>query len=461
MRATPTATVEEAPAPAPPVQSAVPDALPLTEQQQAVLEALCAFVAGPERAFVLTGSAGTGKTTLLRAACAAFEQQDRTVQLLAPTGRAAQVLRRRTGYPTRTVHSFLYVPEPLQDRPGVRMVRKGLFAEQADVIIVDEASLLPRHRTRSEHFVMAASLLDDLIDTARRSEAHLVFVGDPNQLPPVGETTAAALQPALLAEAYGLPTGGAHLDEVLRQAAGSPVLQAAMALRDALGGGPCRLPTLPQCRTRRSAVEHYLSAVAEERYDRATMLAYTNRSVCELNRRVRARLGLRERLVPGDLVVTDRDGWADGRLVPRAESYLVTEVRPAPPLAGLHFARVHLRPVAEDGHGVEGLALLDTLAGERGQIGHEKEMALFAAACKHNTAYRRTGRASDDAYAGALRLRYGHALTVHKAQGGEWPQVYVEPYVSPMVEWATALRWRYTALTRAVDEAIVVGPSTL
>ena len=53
----------------------------------------------------------------------------------------------------------------------------------------------------------------------------------------------------------------------------------------------------------------------------------------------------------------------------------------------------------------------------------------------------------DDKYAGALRLRYGHALTCHKAQGSEWDNVILHPYM-PMND----LRWKYTAITRAVKD---------
>ncbi len=435
--------------------------LTLTPHQQTACDALVAFASGKPGAFVLTGSAGTGKTTLLRTACALFSSAGHTVGLMAPTGRAARVLSRRTGLTARTIHNYLYTPEPLPDRPGVRLVRKGLFADTYDILVVDEASLVSARRGRDETFVAPAALLDDLLAEAERTDAHVVFVGDPCQLPPVYEETSVALRADLLTTAYGLCTAQAHLSEVMRHAEGSDVLAAATALRDRIEGRNGFVPALPCIRWPQQAVSAYLDAVANARYDQATMLAFMNRSVHELNARVRERLGLTGLLMEGDLVVTERDGLSAGVLVPRAETYVVERVTPVPELAGLQFADVRLRPVAEGGGVVDAFVLLDVLADEKCALTHEQEMTLFAALSQRNPGYPRSIEARNDPYVGALRLRYGHALTVHKAQGGEWPQVFLDTFVPNTVDADTALRWKYTALTRASDSITLMGRSVL
>ena len=440
--------------------------LTLTPHQQDAHDALFDFLFRPPGAFVLTGSAGTGKTTLLRAICESLEEEDLAPRLLAPTGRAARVLRRRTGFDARTAHSHLYVPEPLKDRPGVRLVRKADLGRRIDALIIDEASMVASRMPSDSQFLTAFALLDDLVDEALRNEAHLVFVGDPCQLPPVGEEHSVALRPDLLAERYGLTTGAVQLEEVMRQMEGSDVLIAATALRDALSGRPAPAPDLPRLPHGDRAVRHYLETIESEPrtngdVPRAVMLAYTNRTVFDLNRSVRAELDLVRVLVPGDVVVTDRDAWAEGRLVPRAETYVVEDVQPAPDFAGLHFAEVHLTSAADDLPDVAGLALLETLLDPHGKLSPQQEMHLFSEAKRQNAVFRTSHLVWDDPFVSAIRLRYGHALTVHKAQGGEWEHVYLDPFVPRAVQPAEAIRWRYTALTRAACHCYLIGSSHL
>ncbi|HEX7070893.1 MAG TPA: AAA family ATPase [Rhodothermales bacterium] len=433
-----------------------PTTIRLTDHQSHALDALLAFLDGQPGAFVLTGSAGTGKTTLLKALCEELEDTERRFQLLAPTGRAARVLQRRTGFSARTAHSHLYTPEPLEKRPGVRLIRKSELGEETDVIVVDEASMVAAAVAADNTFVVANALLDDLFDEARRHAAHLVFVGDPCQLPPVGEVSSRALDPAFLRDRYGCRTDSAHLHEVLRQSAGSDVLEAATALRDRMEGDEFAEFALPRMSTRES-IAAVADAVTEGDFSRSVLLAYTNRSVFRMNAAVRRRLGRGSGLEPGDLVVTERDGWADGRLVPRAELFVVDFVEPRPEFAGLRFAQVTLAPVASDLPPVEGLALLDTLDDERGAITPEQEHALWARAIDDNATFKGSKRPSDDPYVGALRLRYGYALTVHKAQGGEWSDVYFDPFVPRVVDPDQRLRWFYTAITRASESCRVIA----
>lgn len=431
--------------------------LTLTDHQQAALEPLFEFLDGPPGAFVLTGSAGTGKTTLLQTLCEELTDDERRFQLLAPTGRAARVLQRRTGFSARTAHSHLYTPEPLEKRPGVRLIRKPDMGDNLDVIIIDEASMVPAATSIDNTFVVAHSLLDDLFDEARRNDAHLVFVGDPCQLPPVGEPSSRALEPEFLADRYYCPTGFANLHEVLRQAAGSEVLDVATSLRDRMAGDESAEATLPRLEGLRSAIANYTEAAGDGDYTQAVLLAYTNRSVFRMNAAVRRRFGRGPALEPGDLVVTERDAWADGQLVPRAELYAVEAVEPRPEFAGLRFAQVSLTPVASDLPPVEGPAILDTLEDERGAISPEQEHALWAKAIDMNSAFKDSKRASDDEHVGALRLRYGFALTVHKAQGGEWDEVFLDPFVPRQADPEQRLRWFYTAVTRAVKRCWVIG----
>jgi exodeoxyribonuclease V alpha subunit len=134
----------------------------LTErQQQAVRLALT------ERVTILTGGPGTGKTTTLRAIIKLLQTRKHSVVLAAPTGRAAKRLEETTGAPARTLHRLLDL------RPtGTSEYGRGTQID-ADLVVVDEASMMD--------LLLAQALLG-----AVPPGAHLLLVGDPDQLPSVG-----------------------------------------------------------------------------------------------------------------------------------------------------------------------------------------------------------------------------------------------------------------------------------
>ncbi len=132
------------------------------DQEQAVREAL------EHKLFVLTGGPGTGKTTILRALVEVLKAKKVRVHLAAPTGRAAQRLAETTGGYAQTIHRLLKF-EPA--RGGFTVNRSHPL--NTDFLIVDEASMLDAR--------MAAAVFQALPSTA-----HLVLVGDIDQLPSVG-----------------------------------------------------------------------------------------------------------------------------------------------------------------------------------------------------------------------------------------------------------------------------------
>ena len=79
-----------------------------TPEQKKALDAIFKFIEGPASCFILKGSAGTGKTTLISKIVEGFRKQERPFIILAPTGRAARVVGARTNNVAHTIHSKIY-----------------------------------------------------------------------------------------------------------------------------------------------------------------------------------------------------------------------------------------------------------------------------------------------------------------------------------------------------------------
>lgn len=152
---------------------------PVTERAWAALDekraALVTLLRG--RLSVLTGGAGTGKTSVLRAFLGELERLEgaQALLLLAPTGKARVRLGQRVGRPAMTIHQFLYQQGWLRGDPPALAETSDRGSEKAVTVVIDECSMIP------------ADLLGTLLRALDLNALHrLILVGDPNQLPPIG-----------------------------------------------------------------------------------------------------------------------------------------------------------------------------------------------------------------------------------------------------------------------------------
>ncbi len=171
-----------------------------TEQEDGVRAAF------EQRLSVITGGPGTGKTASIRMIAKLGKAQRAKVLLVAPTGRAARRMTEASGVDAKTIHSALgWVPGGLPEHDGDEPV-------PADLLIVDESSMA--------NLELMVTLL-----RAVSGSAHVVLVGDADQLAPVG----AGKPFADLVASEVVPT--ARLTHIFRQAAGSMIVQGAHAIR--------------------------------------------------------------------------------------------------------------------------------------------------------------------------------------------------------------------------------------
>ena len=346
------------------------------------------------RLLIITGGPGTGKTTLVRGILAALGASEPRVVLAAPTGRAARRLGESTGRDARTLHRLL---EADPERGFRRNHGRPL---ETDLVVVDEASMLDTQ--------LMAALLD-----AMPADAALLLVGDVDQLPSIGPGQ-------VLADLIG---SGAvpvvRLSEIFRQAAESGIVRNAHRINHG------ELPAF--ARAEDGPADCYGIRVTSPEDAEAKLLDLVLRRIPE-------RFGLDPLSEVQVLTPVNR-----GRLGTLALNELLqAELNPDPPLA---------LP-----HGQGRLALGDRVMQlendhERevynGDVGRVTGMDPKARTVEVTIDGRTLSYAADE----LDRLALAYAVTVHKAQGSEYPAV-----VLPLLRQHGRMLRRnllYTALTRA------------
>jgi len=222
----------------------------LTGSQTKAVDALQRFLEDPnERCFILRGYAGTGKTYLIGGLVRYLQDIHRKPLMMAPTGRAAHVLRDRHQVEASTIHRAIYSLAALKDYreldEGGDITYKFYFdlknndIDHDTIFIVDEASMISDSYLESEfmHFG-SGRLLSDLLRfinfDGNDYRKKLILVGDNAQLPPFG-ASAALPSPALdsdyLMRKCRIRSSGCELTDVVRQLDSSPILKNATAMR--------------------------------------------------------------------------------------------------------------------------------------------------------------------------------------------------------------------------------------
>ncbi len=173
----------------------------LARQQKAAVRA-----ALTEKVVVITGGPGTGKTTIVNAICDLYREQQKSLLLAAPTGRAAKRMNEATGHPAKTIHRLL---EFSFNSGGFQRNEENPL--NCDLLVMDEASMID-------------TILMYHVLKAVPEHATLVLVGDVNQLPSVGAGT--VLRDIIASGAVPV----VELTEIYRQAQNSRIIVNAHAI---------------------------------------------------------------------------------------------------------------------------------------------------------------------------------------------------------------------------------------
>ena len=448
---------------------------PTPDQDQA-LSRLAAFLTSPraDAAFILRGYAGTGKTSLIGALVRTLDALKQKCVLLAPTGRAAKVFAAYAGHPAFTIHKRIYRQRAFTGEGGNFTLNDNLATHT--LFIVDEASMIANEGLTGTMFG-TGRLLDDLIHFVYSGQGcRLLLTGDVAQLPPVGEEQSPALQADAL-RGYGLEVDETDLTQVVRQEQASGILWNATRLRQAMEAG--EWAALPRLRAQGFAdirilpgselIDALEECYARDGMDETIVICRSNKRANIYNEGIRQRILWREEeLEAGDLLMIAKNNyyWPEKEkktdFIANGEMAIVRRVRRTREMYGFRFADVTLRFPDNDGQESEVCLLLDTLRTEAPALTREESDRLFHAVLEDYADVpvksERMKRLKSDPYYNALQAKYAYAVTCHKAQGGQWRNVFLDQAYMPE-EYLTPdfFRWLYTAFTRATGTLYLVN----
>ena len=447
---------------------------PSTEQVSA-LQTLSKFLVSRENNEVLLfkGYAGTGKTTMLAAAVKMMDSLNQKAILLAPTGRAAKIFTEYSGHSAFTIHKKIYRQKNFSNDFSGFSLTDNLNKDT--IFIVDEASMISNESVGS--FVFGSGqLLDDLIQYIYTgNNCKLILIGDPAQLPPVSLTDSPALSAEYLRR-YNLNITEIQLTQVVRQHEDSGILYNATDIRTALRSG--EIDIYPKIKTENftdikkisgdELIEEISSSYSRDGIDDTMIICRSNKNANIYNNGIRNRILYREEEIStGDRLMVVRNNYLQGKahkdieFIANGEIIQVVRVRHNEDVYGFRFCNILARFSDYDAE-IEIKIILDTLQSESPALSKEQNDKLFASISDEyaeiSTKAERLKKIKEDPYFNAVQVKYAYAVTCHKAQGGQWSNIFLDTgYVTEEMMGEDFYRWLYTAFTRATKRLFLVN----
>jgi len=442
------------------------------EQQILLLEALGAYLMSTDKnkLFLLKGYAGTGKTSVVSALVRALNELKQKTVLMAPTGRAAKVIAGYSGYPAFTIHKKIYRQKSMSEfrfQLADNLNTHTLF-------IVDEASMISN--SGSETTFGSGRLLDDLIQFVYGSDGcSLLLLGDTAQLPPVMQPQSPALEKVQLS-GYGLIVTEFTLTHVVRQALESGILHNATLLRQQLTNE--QTSKFPVFELDDFDDIHKLNGMElieeiQKSYDGVgvedtIVVTRSNKRANIYNNGIRARVMMKEdELSNGDLLMVTRNNYYWNKpykeidFIANGDILKIVRVRKYHEIYGFRFVDLTLRSLDFDWE-IDARIWLDALQSESPVQMNEMTNTLFEAVGEDypeiTNKRERFKKILENEYYNALQVKFAYAVTCHKAQGGQWKKVFIDPgQVAEDKINSDFYRWLYTALTRATETVFLVN----
>lgn len=353
---------------------------------------------------VIAGYAGTGKTTLVQFIIDALKIRDDDVVFVSYTGKAALVLKNKGCPNAMTAHKLLYFSDENPDGTFTHTPRRKL-ERKYKLIVCDEASMLPQ----------------EMIDLLLSHNIHVIFLGDSEQLPPIDSDQTILNEPHVF------------LNEITRQACDNPIIKLSMDIRNGhslVYGGDKKCRVIPK-----SKVTDGLLLGADEIIVGKNV---TRHKMNEYLRQLRWGDNYTKDPVEGEKCICLKNNWtiAGSNLDPLINGQIgilqnvkVMELKPYGKVIYADF-------LSDDGGLYKDLMIDYKLMVDGTPTITSENWREFARSPK------------------PFQFAYAYAITCHKSQGSEFDRVIV--YDEAFGDAEQKKRWRYTAVTRAAKQLVVV-----
>ena len=482
----------------------------LSEGQSELVDRLGEFLDGDAQSiFLLKGYAGTGKTFITKGLTEYFRAIGRNYVLAAPTGKASKVIASKTKSAAYTIHKTIYSFDDFaeyrdDDEEGTETFK--FYAQlhvntlSADTVyIVDEASMISDVYQEAEFFRFGTGfLLRDFLKFVNLDHndhsKKVIFIGDNAQLPPIGMSFSPALDADYLLREHHARSTSFELTQVVRQKSESGVIANAIPLRQSLQDNVFNrlsinfeYPDVEEVK-HQELIARYLDSCSYKINGESIVIAHSNSDVADYNRRIREHFFPgHSQLVAGDKVMAVSNSDVYGFFISNGDFGLIRQVhgepeqrtvtlkRKAPETGRIEEIQIALmfRDVEIGFKDLEGLphffrvkVLEDLLYSKEPNLSSDQNKALYLDFCIRNSDLRRKSlefkhTLKSDPYFNALRLKFGYAITCHKAQGSEWNHVFVKCKSHMSQLTSDYFRWLYTAITRTAGQLYLLDPPNL
>ncbi len=444
------------------------------DQQELLIAALARFCSPQSPAdsiFLLNGYAGTGKTSLTGALVKTLHDIGIHTLLLAPTGRAAKVFAQFAKHPAYTIHHKIYII-PSFSEGSYASYRLAANTHCDTIFIVDEASMIGKSQENA--------LLDDLIHYVYTGErCRLILLGDTAQLPPVGCSISPAMDVKTL-KSYGLRVTRAVLTATVRQSRHSGILYNATWLRGAMQAEPLPKPLLyknsfedVEIVSGEELSEEISKAYDNDGISETILITRSNKRAKLFNLAIRANILYKEEVLEKEeqiLIAKNNYFWSakiNGLdFIANGDVATILKIYSVEKKYGFHFADVCLR-FPDHFIEIDAKILLETLVSDSPNLEIDQSRELYNRCISDPENFspdlsisKREEELKKNPYFNALQVKYAYAITCHKAQGGQWSNVFIDlGSIDPKEQTLDFYRWLYTATSRASKRIYYVNPS--
>ena len=364
-----------------------------------------------EKYTVISGYAGTGKSTLVKFLISELDIEPKKIGYATFTGKASLVLQQKGHATAMTLHKLLYNSFKRPDGTFGHIPKEELDYDYK-IIIVDEVSMVPKN----------------IWEVLMRHGVHVIALGDPFQLPAIGESNGVLEKPHVF------------LDEVMRQALDSDIIKLSMDIRE---GKPLQLMDGNDVKViNKNQVVSGMYTWADQ------ILCGKNATRRMVNNQMRQMKGFKAEPQAGDKVICLKNYWDEETSLgdPLINGMIgeITDVRLGAD-EGVLGRKMAMTFSPDFNDSEVDLPLVDYKLITEGVSSQAKEPFVPGR-------WRKPRKSQEKMF----EFDYGYCITVHKSQGSSWPRVLLFEEKMKGQSQTDYLRWLYTAVTRAAEKIVIV-----